>query len=131
MSKSAAKQIKVENGKEQENAAESKNANSVSQYDEKSTNNSSGSSENQKNGFLSDKSDLVNQYAQLTVEKANEIGNRAAEVFASSSDYLKNIDFEQTKQQIKNTITEKPALSLAVAGAFGVLVGLLIGRKSA
>lgn len=80
-------------------------------------------------GFLSDKADIINEYAHNTIEKANQIGHRAADALAHSSDYVKNFDFAKTRQQIKGTIKDKPELSIAVAGVFGLLIGLLIGRK--
>ena len=72
----------------------------------------------------------VDEYAHQTVEKANQIGHKAADVLASSSDYIKNFDLEETKQQVKESFKEKPELTIAIAGIFGLLIGLLLGRKS-
>lgn len=80
-------------------------------------------------GFLSDKADVINEYAHHTIEKANQIGHKAADVLANSSDYVKNFDIAETRQQVKATIKDKPELSIAIAGIFGLLIGLLIGRK--
>ncbi len=80
-------------------------------------------------GFLSDKADVINEYAHNTIEKVNQIGQRAADVLANSSDYIKNFDIAETRQQVKTTIKDKPELSIAIAGIFGLLIGLLIGRK--
>lgn len=80
-------------------------------------------------GFLSDKADVINEYAQQTIEKVNQIGHKAADALATSSDYVKNFDIAQKRQQVTATIKDKPELSIAIAGIFGLLIGLLIGRK--
>lgn len=80
-------------------------------------------------GFLSDKADIINEYAQNTIEKVNQIGHRAADALSNSSEYVKNFDISETRQQVKNSIKDKPELSIAIAGVFGLLIGLLIGRK--
>lgn len=80
-------------------------------------------------GFLSDKADIVNEYAHYTIERANQIGHKAADVLVSSSDYVKNFDFTETRQQIKTKIKDQPELSIVAAGIFGLLIGLIIGRK--
>lgn len=81
-------------------------------------------------GFLDDKADVINEYAHQTIEKANEIGHRAAGVLANSSEYIKNFDVAETRQQVKKSIKQKPELSLAIVGIFGLIIGLLIGRSS-
>lgn len=72
----------------------------------------------------------VDEYAHQTVEKANQIGHKAADAIASSSDYIKNFDLEETKQQVRESFREKPELTIAIAGIFGLLIGLLIGRRN-
>ncbi len=79
--------------------------------------------------FFSDKADLVNEYAHQTIGKVNQIGHKAADVLSVSSEYVKNFDIAETRQQVKETIREKPGASLAIAGVFGLLIGLLMGRK--
>ncbi len=104
-------------------------------YKEKVSDNLSSASEkvhhgsDTAHGFLNDKADVINDYAHQTIEKANEIGHRAADVLANSSDYIKNFDVAETRRQVKDTIKEKPELSIAVAAVFGLLIGLLISRK--
>ena len=73
-------------------------------------------------GFLSDKADVINEYAHHTIEKANQIGHRAADVLANSSDYVKNFRYCRNSTTMKNTIKEKPELSIAIAGVFGLLL---------
>lgn len=72
----------------------------------------------------------VDEYAHQTVEKANQIGHKAAEVIASSSNYVRNFDIEETKQQVRENFRERPALTVAIAGVFGLIIGLLIGRRN-
>ena len=81
-------------------------------------------------GFLGGKDDIINEYAHQTIEKLNQIGSRAAETFANSSEYLKNFNVAETRQQVRNAIKEKPELSMAVEGVLGLLIGLLIKRKN-
>lgn len=80
-------------------------------------------------GFLSDKAEIINEYAQQTIEKVNQIGQRTVEALANSSDFVRKFDISDARQQVKKTIKNKPELSIAVAGVFGLLVGLLIRRK--
>lgn len=82
------------------------------------------------NEFTHAKADTINEFAHHTIEKANHIGHRAADALSSSSDYLRNFDFEEARGQIKTTIQQKPELSLAVAGIFGLMLGLMIGRRA-
>ena len=80
--------------------------------------------------FAHQKADTINDLAHTTIGKANELGHRAADALSSSSDYLRNFDFEEARGQIKTTIRQKPELSLAVAGIFGLMLGLMIGRRA-
>lgn len=80
--------------------------------------------------FLFDKSDKVNSYAHQTIEKANTLGHRAADALDASSGYVRNFDLAETRQQVMDTIKQRPEVSIAVAGVFGLLIGLLIGRST-
>lgn len=80
--------------------------------------------------FLDKKTDNFNTVAHKTIEKANEFGHRAGDLLNSSSEYVKNFDAEQTRQQVKEKIQNNPGVSLAVAGVFGLIIGLLIGRTN-
>lgn len=73
--------------------------------------------------------DKAGEYAHQAVDKANQFGHKAADAIASSSEYLKNFDLDEKKQQVKETFKENPGLTVAVAGIFGLLLGLLLGRK--
>lgn len=80
--------------------------------------------------FLFDKSDKVNSYAHQTIEKANHLGHRAADALDASSGYVRNFDLAETRQQVAETIKQRPEISIAVAGVFGFLIGFLIGRST-
>ena len=82
------------------------------------------------NEFTHTKADSINEFAHQTIEKANHLGHRAADALGTSSEYLRNFDFEEARGQIKTTIQKKPELSLAVAGIFGLMLGLMIGRRA-
>lgn len=80
--------------------------------------------------FLTKKTDEINKLAQRTIEKANELGHRAGDALNSSSEYVRNFDIQETRQQVKEKIQQNPGRSLVVAGVFGLLIGLLIGRTN-
>lgn len=80
--------------------------------------------------FLFEKSDKVNTYAHQTIEKANHLGHKAADALDVSSGYVRNFDLAETRQQVMDTIKQRPEVSIAVAGVFGLLIGLLIGRST-
>ena len=80
--------------------------------------------------ILDEKADKFNDYAHQALNKANQLGHRTADALDSSSNYIKNFDYEETKEQVIETFREKPQLGFALAGIFGLIVGLLIGRRS-
>ncbi len=80
--------------------------------------------------YFDGKADQLNDYAHQAIGKANQFGHRTAEVLTDSSDYVKNFDYTKTKQQVKDSFRKKPELGLAVAGIFGLLIGLLVGRRT-
>jgi ElaB/YqjD/DUF883 family membrane-anchored ribosome-binding protein len=79
--------------------------------------------------YLNQKADSVNDFAHQTIGKANELGHRAAEALNTSSDYVRNFDLEEAGTRIKTTVQQRPEISIAVAGIFGLMLGLLIGRR--
>lgn len=80
--------------------------------------------------FLDAKADNLNEYAHQAIEKVNHFGHRAADALNTSSEYINNFDYEKTKQQVVETIKEKPQIGIAVAGLFGLIIGLLLGRRN-
>ena len=79
--------------------------------------------------FLSKQADKANDYAHQTIDKANQLSHRAAESLNASAEYVKNFDLAETTQQIKKTMKQKPELTLTLVGIFGLLIGLIIGRR--
>lgn len=80
--------------------------------------------------FLDVRTDNFNEYAHQAIHKANQFGHRAADALNSSTDYINNFDFDKTKQQVVETIKEKPQIGMAIAGLFGLIIGLLLGRRN-
>lgn len=80
--------------------------------------------------FLGTGADNLNEFAHQAIGKVNEFGHKAADALSNSSEYLNNFDYEKTKQQVVGTIKEKPQVGFAIAGIFGLLIGLLIGRRN-
>ncbi len=68
---------------------------------------------------------------QQTLQKANELGHRAANAIDSSSEYIRNFDVSEAKQSVQNTFRENQVIGIAIAGTFGLLLGLIIGSKRA
>ena len=79
--------------------------------------------------FLDEKADVFNEYAHQAIDKANKFGHRAADAINNSSDYITNFDIAETKEKLTQTIKEKPGIGIAAVGIFGILIGLLIGRR--
>lgn len=79
--------------------------------------------------FLDSRADSINEYAHQAIEKANQFGHRAADALSSSSDYINNFDYERAKNQVVSTVKDKPQIGMAVAGIFGLLIGLIIGGR--
>lgn len=78
--------------------------------------------------FLSDKVEQIGTFAQQTFDKASNLGTRATQAISNSAEYVKNIDVGKARDTVKNTVAEKPELSIAIAGITGLIIGLLIGR---
>lgn len=80
--------------------------------------------------FLDKKVDSLNVGAHRTFEKMNHLGHTAADSIQRSSEYVKEIDLSELRQRVTERITARPELSIAIAGAFGILLGVLIARRS-
>lgn len=78
---------------------------------------------------LDKSADVINEYAHQAINKVNEYGHRTADALESSSEYLKNFDYEETKEQVIETLREKPQIGFALAGILGLIIGLLLGRS--
>lgn len=79
--------------------------------------------------FLDAGADNLSEYAHQAIGKANQLGHRAADALNTSSEYINNFDFEKTKQQVVETIKQKPQIGFAAAGLFGLLLGWIIGKR--
>ena len=53
-----------------------------------------------------------------------------ANVVDASSEYIKNFDLAKTTQKVKKTIKQNPGFSFAIAGIFGLFIGLMVGRRT-
>ncbi len=79
--------------------------------------------------FMRKKTYEAGELTHQTIAKANKLGHRAGDVLEHSSEYIKNFDVREAKDSVKRTLRENPEVSIAVAGVFGLLLGLIIGRK--
>jgi ElaB/YqjD/DUF883 family membrane-anchored ribosome-binding protein len=77
--------------------------------------------------FLRKKTYEAGDYTQQKVERANQLGHRAGEFLENSSEYIKNFDINEAKDSVKHTLTRRPEIGIAIAGTFGLLLGLIIG----
>ena len=80
--------------------------------------------------FLDSGADNLNKYAHQAIEKANQFGHRAADAINNSSEYINNFDYNKSKQQVVKTVKDNPQIGFAIAGLFGLIIGLFIGRKN-
>lgn len=78
---------------------------------------------------LDETADKAAEYAHQAINKANQYGHRTADALSSSSEYIKNFDYEETKEQVIETLREKPQIGFALAGILGLIIGLLIGGR--
>ncbi len=71
----------------------------------------------------------ANSMAHTAVAKANSLGHRTASVMESTSQYVKDFDLAEAKEELKAKVAAKPELSLITAGFFGLAIGLLVGSR--
>lgn len=81
-------------------------------------------------GVLNAGVDTVHDYAQNAVHKANVIAHKTAGALESTSDYVKDFKFSEAEEQLRAAVVNRPAVSLAAAGFFGLAIGLLLGRRA-
>jgi ElaB/YqjD/DUF883 family membrane-anchored ribosome-binding protein len=79
--------------------------------------------------ILHRKTNEAGDFTQQTILKANRLGHRAADALNNSSDYIRNFDAAKAKDSVKRSFREKPEISIAIAGTFGLLIGLIIGSR--
>lgn len=79
--------------------------------------------------FLDAKTNQATEYAHETINKVNELGHRAADALGSTSEYVRNIDLNEARERVKQTIKSKPEIGIVAAGVIGFFIGLLIGKR--
>lgn len=79
--------------------------------------------------YLDEKADRVNEIAHKTFGKVNSFGHKTADLLETSSEYLKDLDLSEKRQMFHANISRRPEMSIAIAAALGLTVGLLLGRK--
>ncbi|MCW5961571.1 MAG: hypothetical protein KIS76_15515 [Pyrinomonadaceae bacterium] len=84
----------------------------------------------QTTGFLDKKADSFGEFAHETIGRANDLGHKAGDALASTSDFVKNFEFNEARKQVAATVRQHPGRALTIAGIFGLAIGLLIGRNS-
>ncbi|HSI88628.1 MAG TPA: hypothetical protein VK918_06200 [Pyrinomonadaceae bacterium] len=80
--------------------------------------------------YLETGAEKVHDIALSSIEKANKVGHRAADAISGASEYIRDADLRKAGQDIRETVVRKPEISLAIAGLFGLVLGLLLGRRS-
>ena len=130
MSNSATKQVK----KEMDNQNDKSNVGN----DLKNESSETGNKLDQLNQKVETYQEKVLDNVSNVVEKvrrnsdaAQEFLSGKAELFNEYANSIKDFDFEQTKEKVIKSVRKNPELSLAVAGVVGLLIGFLVGKKSA
>ncbi len=71
----------------------------------------------------------ANDLAHSAVAKANSLGHKTASAMESTSDYVKDFDIVEVRNELRAKVAARPEVSIAVAGFFGLAIGLLIGNR--
>lgn len=64
-----------------------------------------------------------------TDREPSALGQRAAEWLDQSADYVHQVDLQQVKADVAETVRRNPGRSLLVAGAVGLFLGALFRRR--
>jgi len=56
-------------------------------------------------------------------------GKRASELLDQSAEYVRQFDYHQTDSRIREYVRQSPGRSLLIAGAVGLMIGVLIKRR--
>ena len=67
--------------------------------------------------------------SQVGNDSLSAYGRQAAEWLDRSADYIEDLDPQQVKTDIENQVRQHPGRSLLIAGAVGLLLGVLIRRR--
>ncbi len=79
--------------------------------------------------FVGEKTNEIADSSRKKLETASTLGHRAAEFLDKSSESIRNADLEEAKDRMMTTLRERPEIGIAVAGAFGMLIGYLLGKR--
>lgn len=58
-----------------------------------------------------------------------QYGRQAATWLDSSADYVRDLDIDQIKTNVKDHVRQNPGRTLLIAGAAGLLLGALVRRR--
>lgn len=58
-----------------------------------------------------------------------QYGRQAATWLDSSADYVRDLDIDQVKMDVKNLVRQNPGRTLLIVGAAGLLLGTLVRRR--
>jgi ElaB/YqjD/DUF883 family membrane-anchored ribosome-binding protein len=57
------------------------------------------------------------------------IGERASELLDQSAEYVRQFDYHHTDARIREYIRQSPGRSLLMAGAVGLIIGVILKRR--
>jgi len=56
-------------------------------------------------------------------------GKRASEFLDHSAEYVRQFDYHQTDMQVRECVKQSPGRSLVIAGAVGLMIGVILKRR--
>lgn len=56
-------------------------------------------------------------------------GNRASELLEQSAEYVRQFDYHQTDTRVREYVKQDPGRSLLIAGAVGLMIGVILKRR--
>ena len=68
-------------------------------------------------------------YGNRQNNAASQYGREAATWLDSSADYVRDLDLDRIKTNVKNHVRQNPGRTLLIAGAAGLLLGALVRRR--
>lgn len=79
--------------------------------------------------FVGEKTNEIADSSRQKLETASSLGHRAADFLDKSSDSIRNADLEEAKDRMVTKLRERPEIGIAAAGAVGILIGYLLGKR--
>jgi ElaB/YqjD/DUF883 family membrane-anchored ribosome-binding protein len=77
---------------------------------------------------LRNTADLLEQKAASKEGQVAQYLNQASAWFDCTADYIQQFNSEQVKASVEEQVRRNPGRSLLIAGAVGLLIGLLVRR---